>query len=284
VDFSYMGMGNIGVEYITAGKYISERAPMIHQRRQLSSFVLFYGIKGTLYISDGGKEYAMAENEYLLLAADREHVGIKPSSPGLSYYWCHFSIEGEYRLSTDESGAEFIEFGTFKMPMYGAFPEPSKMHLLFHQLIDSTRTVGAYSKLIANNFLGIILAKIASSDTSLCNKNMSMLAENITQWIKLNATQIRNARDVATYFGYNCEYLTTMVKKATGKTLTEHITQQRMEKAKELLRTTGKTVQEIAYESGFGDEKYFMRVFKKHLDVTPTVFRNTYTKQKMNDK
>ena len=75
-----------------------------------------------------------------------------------------------------------------------------------------------------------------------------------------------------------------MDKKATGKTLTEHITERRIERAKELLRATGKTVQEIAYESGFLDEKYFMRVFKKHLDVTPTVFRNTYTKQKMNDR
>lgn len=279
-----MEIKNNGVEYLTAGKYMSERASMIHQRRQIPSFVLFYGIKGTLYISDGGNEYAMSENEYLLLAAGREHVGVKCSPPGLSYYWCHFFINGEYRLFKDISGMEFIEFGKFKMPMYGAFPEPSKMHLLFHQLIDSSRTVGEYSKFISNNFLDIILAEIASTDKSLSNRNVSMLTENITEWIKLNATQIRNARDVATYFGYNSEYLTTMVKKATGKTLTEHITERRIERAKELLRATGKTVQEIAYESGFWDEKYFMRVFKKHLDVTPTVFRNTYTKQKMNDR
>lgn len=74
-----------------------------------------------------------------------------------------------------------------------------------------------------------------------------------------------------------------MLKKSTGKTLAEHITKSRIDHAKELLRTTGKTIQGIAYESGFSDEKYFMRVFKKHLDVTPTSFRNAYIKQKMNN-
>ena len=279
-----MAIVNVGVEYLTAGKYISERVPMIHQKRQIPSFVLLYGVKGTLYISDGGNEYAMSENEYLLLAADREHVGLKRSPPGLSYYWCHFFINAEYRLLKDTSGMEFIEFSMFKMPMYGAFPEPSKMHLLFHQLIDSSRTAGKYSKFISNNFLDIILAEITAADTPLSDKKESMLVGNITEWIKLNATQIGSARDVAAYFGYNSEYLTTMIKKTTGKTLTEHITESRIERAKELLRATGKTVREIAYESGFLDEKYFMRIFKKHLDVTPTEFRNTYAKQRMNDR
>jgi AraC-like DNA-binding protein len=277
-------MINSKVEYLTAGKYISERASMIHQRRQISSFVLFYGVKGTLYISDGGNEYAMSENNYLLLAADREHVGVKCSPPGLSYYWCHFFINGEYRLLKDISGMEFIEFGKFKMPMYGAFPEPSKMHLLFHQLIDSSRTSGEYSKFISNNFLDIILAEIAASKAPLSDRKASMFVGNITEWIRLNATQIGNTGDVAAHFGYNSAYLTTMIKKATGKTLTEHITESRIERAKELLRITSKTVREIAYESGFLDEKYFMRVFKKQLDVTPTAFRNTYAKQKMNDR
>jgi len=277
-------MINSGVEYLTAGKYISEHTSMIHQRRQITSFVLFYGVKGTLYISDGGNEYAMSENNYLLLAADREHVGVKCSPPGLSYYWCHFFINGEYRLFKDISGMEFIEFGKFKMPMYGAFPEPSKMHLLFHQLIDSSRTSGEYSKFISNNFLDIILAEIAASEVPSSDRKVSMFVGNITEWIRLNATQIGNTRDVAAYFGYNSEYLTTMIKKATGKTLTDHITESRIERAKELLRITSKTVREIAYESGFLDEKYFMRVFKKQLDVTPTAFRNTYAKQKMNDR
>lgn len=275
---------NNGIEYLTSGKYISERAPMLHQKRRIPSFVLLFGVKGTLHIADGGTEYALSENDYLLLAADREHVGTKPSPPGLSYYWCHFLLHGEYCLFQDASGREHIEFGAVKMPMHGTFPEPSKMHLLFHQLIDSAKTAGPYSNLISNNFLSIVLAELASADAPLNHQKTSRLAENITEWIKLNATQIGNARDVAAHFGYNSEYLTTMVKKATGKTLSEHIADSRIARAKELLRTTDKTVREIAYESGFLDEKYFMRVFKRHLNLTPSAFRNTYAKQKMNDR
>jgi len=271
-------------EYLTAGKYISEHAPMIHQRRKIPSFVLLYGIKGTLHISDGGHEYAMSQNEYLLLAADREHVGVKPSPPGLSYYWCHFFINGGYRLQKDASGREFIEFGKLKMPMYGEFPESPKMHLLFHQLIDSSRSAGEHSKFISGRFLDIILAEISAADAFRERKRESRMTENITEWIRLNAPQIGSAKDVAANFGYNSEYLTTMIKRSTGKTLTEHINESRIERARELLRTTDKTVREIAYEIGFSDEKYFLRVFKKYTDITPTEYRNTYSKQHTNDK
>lgn len=279
-----MTLKKIEIEYLTSGKYISEHVPMIHQRRKIPSFVLFFGVNGTLFISDGGNEYAMSQNEYLLLAADREHVGIRQSPPGLSYYWCHFFINGEYRLFTDASGTEYIEFGAFKMPMYGTFPEPSKMHLLFHQLIDSSRTAGAHANFISGRFLEIMLAEIAEANTPLHDRKSSRLTENITEWIRLNAIQIGSTKEVAAHFGYNSEYLTTMVKKATGKSLKELIIDSRIEYAKEILCTTNRTVREIAYESGFTDEKYFLRVFKKQLDITPTEFRNTYAKQKMNDR
>ena len=45
---------------------------------------------------------------------------------------------------------------------------------------------------------------------------------------------------------------------------------------------TDKTNKEIAYELGFADEKYFLRVFKKHKDVTPREYRNAYVKQHNN--
>jgi AraC-like DNA-binding protein len=272
------------IEYLTAGKYISERAPMIHPRRRISSFVLIYGVKGTLYISDGGNEYAVSPNEFLFLVADREHVGVRYSSPGISYYWCHFYIKEEYRLKKEEGDGELLVLDDMALPTYGKFSEPSKMHLLFHQLIDSSKSPGANARFISERFLEIILAEIAKSFTTEKGKNFSRAVESITEWIRLNAPQINGVGNVAANFGYNSEYLTTMIKKATGKTLTEYITESRIELSKEYLRTTNKTARAIAYECGFLDEKYFLRVFKKYTDVTPTEYRNTYAKQKTNDK
>ena len=274
--------------YCSVGKYVSERAPMIHQKRRLSSFVLLYGIKETLFISDNGKEYSLSPNQYLILGADREHAGTKPSAAGLSYYWCHFYINGQYRTFLDADGREFIEFGSgaeFLLPMYGSCSDTSRIHLLFHQLIDSSRASSSHSKFITNGFLDIIFAELSSlRDGKSQSDKGSRMSENITEWIKLNATQLRGVDEIAAHFGYNSEYLTTMIKKATGKSLIDHINENRISRARELLRTSDMTVRNISYECGFSDEKYFSRVFKRYCDMTPTEFRNTYAKQHNNDR
>ena len=106
--------------------------------------------------------------------------------------------------------------------------------------------------------------------------------ENVLQWIKLNAPQIKGVCSIANSFGYNSEYLTTLIKKTTGHSLVFHVNESKITKACEILRMTDKTNKEIAYELGFADEKYFLRVFKKHKDVTPREYRNAYVKQHNN--
>lgn len=44
--------------------------------------------------------------------------------------------------------------------------------------------------------------------------------------------------------------------------------------ASQFLKTTDKTVNEIAYDCGFEDPSHFIKVFKKHKNVTPLAYRN----------
>ena len=68
-------------------------------------------------------------------------------------------------------------------------------------------------------------------------------------------------------------YLCAFFKKATGKTLNQYITEVRIEKAKEMLRDTGIKVYEIAYRVGFTDTNYFSTLFKKHVGITPSEYK-----------
>ncbi|MBL8025129.1 MAG: helix-turn-helix transcriptional regulator [Fibrobacteres bacterium] len=47
----------------------------------------------------------------------------------------------------------------------------------------------------------------------------------------------------------------------------------RVEKAKKLLLETEKSISEIGYETGFGEARYFNKVFKDHTSLTPGEFR-----------
>ena len=72
----------------------------------------------------------------------------------------------------------------------------------------------------------------------------------------------------------NPSYLSTVFKKETGQTLTEYVTQKRIEHAVFLLNTTKMQIQTIAQYCGIPDICYFTKTFKKIIGKTPTEYRN----------
>lgn len=68
-------------------------------------------------------------------------------------------------------------------------------------------------------------------------------------------------------------YFSDLLKSETGKNTQEHIHYYLIEKAKDLLVSSNKTVSEVAYELGFGHPQSFSKLFKKKMGVTPSEYR-----------
>ncbi len=60
------------------------------------------------------------------------------------------------------------------------------------------------------------------------------------------------------------------LKSITGKSTALFIRSVRLQKAKELIQTTDKTISEISYELGFNDPAWFSRVFKEEFGFSPS--------------
>jgi two-component system response regulator YesN len=71
-------------------------------------------------------------------------------------------------------------------------------------------------------------------------------------------------------------YLSANLKRYHDKTFVEHLTDIRIRKAKELLRTTNLKTYEIAEKTGYRDAHYFSLSFRKVASCTPTEFRNRH--------
>ena len=70
-------------------------------------------------------------------------------------------------------------------------------------------------------------------------------------------------------------YLAHLLKKETGRTFTELVTERRMERAQELLSNTAGRIAEVAHASGFADEAYFARRFKQWFGISPRAYRDS---------
>lgn len=75
--------------------------------------------------------------------------------------------------------------------------------------------------------------------------------------------------------GLSAGYLGKLFKSHANLTFNDYVTTVRMEKAKRLLGTTSATVGEIGIKVGILEGSYFSTLFKKHVGMTPSQFRES---------
>lgn len=86
--------------------------------------------------------------------------------------------------------------------------------------------------------------------------------------------KLRSPNDFASYMSVHVNHLNRALKKATGKTTTEHISERLTDGAKMLLKHTDWNISEIGYVLGFEDSANFNNFFKKSTNASPSAFRN----------
>jgi len=79
---------------------------------------------------------------------------------------------------------------------------------------------------------------------------------------------------VAAWVNLSPNHFSTIFGQETGETFVEYLTRIRMEKAKQLLRTTNMRTTDIAFAVGYRDAHYFSNLFKKTQGCTPREYRS----------
>lgn len=85
---------------------------------------------------------------------------------------------------------------------------------------------------------------------------------------------LRSASDFSSQLGVHVNHLNRALKEITQKTTSEIIAERLLQESKVLLKHSSWNVSEIAYSLGFTEATHFNNFFKKHMDCSPTQFRN----------
>ena len=302
------------VEYVSCGNLVSKDG-FLHARRNIDSFVFILVLQGTLHIAQNEKEYDVGENDAIILFPDRTHYGFAPSDGPLSYYWTHFYItDPNYRIynqnallrNTDvlsgvlsnndasmlipsyepDSGVQGGE--TYILPEYIHLPSHKRAAVLFTQLLDLSRQDRYLRNWRSRYALNLLLAEFQAecrnvrSFLDLGNDDTPSSVRSVMEWLRTHFDETITVADLAEQFGYNPTYLTALVKKYTGFTITELLSYYRINVAKSILISDyHASLRRIASLCGFSDEKYFMRVFRKVAGMTPRQYREAFTDKKL---
>ncbi len=268
-------------QYNFAGKFTAPNSEWMHLTRQLFDFELFVVTDGVLYIAENDTEYAIPKGHYLLMPPTQKQHGYKSSD--CSFYWMHFYPSTPY--DTSELNTDNVEHDSISItiPNFGELQSIERMVVLMKQLSDSEHR---YGMCCLNNFNTSVILSELSAQSFIYRKynnsdNSSQLYNDIVDYITLNICSNLKVTDIADYFGYNEKYLTTYFRKWSKVSIKQFIMQTKMDHAKAELSETNHSISQIGYNIGYCDPHNFTNAFKKVTGLTPSDFRDSYSKRRV---
>ncbi|CQR45853.1 putative response regulatory protein [Paraliobacillus sp. PM-2] len=101
----------------------------------------------------------------------------------------------------------------------------------------------------------------------------SPIVQNVLDYIHTHYNKGISLKTLGQQFHVNAIYLGQLFQKELGVVFSEYLNRYRLEKAKELLKTTHYRAGEIGIIVGYSDTTYFYKQFKKNVGATPSKWR-----------
>ncbi|MDQ0223221.1 AraC family transcriptional regulator [Streptococcus moroccensis] len=124
-------------------------------------------------------------------------------------------------------------------------------------------------------FARLIRLSANSSQVTQKNAKSSNTLLSLLLYIEKNYATA-TLEDMGQEFGFNPNYLSTYLKKQTGKSFIKLVHLQRVNVAAEFLTLTNAPIEKIAIKVGYENPSYFYKIFRKTVGVSPAEYRESH--------
>ncbi|MEA5016753.1 MAG: response regulator [Candidatus Limiplasma sp.] len=114
------------------------------------------------------------------------------------------------------------------------------------------------------------LARLLSQDQVTGSKKTVRLA---MKYVQDNMDKPMGTNEAAQHLTINASYFSVLFKRETGENFINYVNRVKIERAKTLLREPMCKVYEVCEQVGYEDSKYFARLFRKLVGMTPSQYR-----------
>ena len=174
------------------------------------------------------------------------------------------------------SEANFRIFQQDMLQLFFTYME--KKELSAHELYDNSEIYKLYKAAISSidDMCCWVLTCTEYITKGISDKNENsnrMMVALVKEYIWQNMKEEISMKQIADHVHLSSDYMTKLFKKETGLTIKEYMIKKRMERARELLQSSEKTVSDIALEVGYDNLSYFIRQFRGFYGVTPKQYQ-----------
>lgn len=244
--------------------------PHTSMRNDLVSFLCFVVLSGEGVLTYEGETYKLKDGDCVFIDC-RKTYSHATSEKLWSLQWCHFysptlwAIYEKYR----ERGGQPVFHPESSTPFVTLLTE------LYHLAAsaDYIRDMRINEKLSA--LLTLLMEQSWHPDRMTISRKRLELAA-IREYLDAHYAEKIELDDLAEKFYINKFYMSKIFKETYGASIINYLISKRITRAKQLLRFTDLTVDEIGSMVGMCDANYFSRAFRKVEGISPREYRKQW--------
>lgn len=247
------------------------RKPHISSRENLLSYLFFIVLEGEGTLTYNGREYSLQEGDCVFLDC-RNLYSHYTSEKLWTLNWVHF-----YGPNMHNIYEKYLQRG-------GLICFPASDVSAYQKLLQELFAVASSDSYVKDMEIN---EKLSSLLTTLMkegwhpdnNRNHPSTKRNLTEikdYIDIHYTQKITLDDLAGQFFINKFYLSRLFKEQFGISVNNYLLQVRTTHAKQLLRFSDLSIEQVGQKCGLDDANYFSRMFKKIEGVTPGEYRKRW--------
>ncbi|MBE7036178.1 MAG: helix-turn-helix domain-containing protein [Ruminococcaceae bacterium] len=181
-----------------------------------------------------------------------------------------------YQQVGREAFEKFLHLGCVQLPLR----QQERVRQIFVRMEEERVRQDVYSQFVISQLLCELIVLVLRhgnrSQKSVDGTESKVL--EAARYISDNYDQEITLQDAAQIACMEATYFSKCFKRATGFGFHDYLTQTRLKKAEEFLRSSKLSISEISESCGFLSSNYFGDVFKKCKGISPRAYRQKYQK------
>ena len=244
--------------------------PHTSTRTNLVSFLCFVVLSGTGELKYEGEEYELTAGDGVFIDC-RKAYSHSTSDNLWALQWCHFyapSLPAVYEKYKERGGR----------PVFHPADIASFTSILT-ELYNLASASDYIRDMRINEKLGVLLTLLMEQSwhpesVTISRKRLELAT--VKEYLDEHYTKKIALDDLEERFFINKFYLSKIFKETYGTTINNYLISKRITRAKQLLRFTDLTVDEIGAAVGMADANYFSRMFRKVEGSSPREYRKQW--------
>lgn len=242
------------------------------------------------YVAHGEGEYRcdneirkITEGDILIINSNVVHsINSSERADFIEMYYCYFRPENFKTFILDLTNdfpelKDFFESPTLKY-LFAIDGSNSEIRNLFVYLIDEYMHCPPGNKHMVKSYFFILMTKILRRHHNAINNpvfNQNRTVDEVIRYINYNLNFGISVHNIAEAFHLSEAYLCRLFKKHMGITLTNYINNLKIEKTKDLLKNTHRSIESLSVSLNCSPT-YLKRLFKNHTGMTLMEYRAKY--------